>query len=86
MHWRGQLDSLGKEKKTFSRCEDEKILKITSEIFVREIENRYTYMTNMPLEEKMVKMILSFLFSVRNSPLIFFEEFARNYKLPLRYF
>ena len=40
----------------------------------------------MPLEEKMVKMILSFLFSVHNPPLIFFEEFAMNYKLPLCYF
>ena len=43
-------------------------------------------MTNAPLEEKMVKMILSILFSVHNPPLIFFEEFAMNYKLPLRYF
>lgn len=59
LHWRGQLDSLGKEKKTFNRCEDEEILKIT--FCERDREQMHLY-NDMPLEEKMVKMILKLYF------------------------
>lgn len=71
-------ESWGKEKKTFSRREDKKFKKITSEIFVREIESRYTYMTNMTWEGNSEKDFKSFLFSVCNPPLGIFVRSAMN--------
>lgn len=46
--------------------------KITSEIFMREIESRHTYMTIITLEEKDKNDFKSFLCSVQNSLSAFF--------------
>lgn len=53
--------------------------KIAVEIFVREIENRYTSMTNMTWEGNGEKDFKSFLCVVRNSPLWHFCKVCNEY-------